>query len=184
MPELWKDLIAREDPALADRLVLSRVSISRKTGQMCVRFSSDRILNDTQFQRVEPLMASAFPAVRVKVRMEYPGLRQAVMEDISIASSLMKSLVKHESPGCMHFIDWEGKDWSLEDGTLTVCVSSEEGAAFLKSRRVDRILAEKLDDLFGIKANVRIAITGDEEKAEALVYEAMQAESDRLIAEL
>ena len=27
-------------------------------------------------------------------------------------------------------------------------------------------------------------ITGDEEKAEALVYEAMQAESDRLIAEL
>ena len=32
MPELWKELIAREDPALADRLTLSRVSISRKTG--------------------------------------------------------------------------------------------------------------------------------------------------------
>ena len=163
MSELWKNLIAREDKALAEELTLAYVTVSRKTGEMRVRFRSDSILNDDQFALVERQMASAFPTVRVRVQLEYPSLRERVMEDISIASSLMKSLVKHESPGCMHFIDWNGKGWKLEDGVLTVCVSSKEGADFLKSRKVDRILADKLYDLFGIRATARILITGDEE---------------------
>ena len=164
MSELWRNLIAREDAVLADRLRLSRVSISKNTGRMRVKFACDEILDDAQFARVERLMAAAFPAVQVKVQLEYPSLREKVAEDISVASGLMKSLVKHESPGCMHFIDWDGKGWSLENGVLTVCVSTEEGAAFLKSRKVDRILADKLYDLFGIRATARIEITGDEEK--------------------
>ena len=164
MSELWRDLIAREDADLAARLRLSRVTISKRTGQMRVKLASDSLLNDAQFARVERLMGSAFPAVRVKVQMEYPSMREAVLRDVTLASPVMKSLVKHESPGCMHFIDWNGKGWKLEDGLLTVCVSSEEGAAFLKARRVDAILAEKLKDLFGIQAAARIVVTGDEEK--------------------
>ena len=188
MSELWKNLIAREDAALAGQLKLSRVSISQKTGQMRIKFSSDRILNDAEFARTQRLMASAFPAVQVKVQMEYPALRDKIAGDISIASGLMKSLVKHESPGCMHFIDWNGKGWRLENGVLTVCVSSEEGAAFLKARGVDKILADKLYDLFGIRATARIEITGDEEKriqriaeerkrAEALLAQSMASDS-------
>ena len=149
MAELWKNLIAQEDAALAEALTLSRVSISKKTGEMRVRLQCAKILNDAQFERTQRLISAAFPAVRVKVQLEYPALREAVQQDISIASGLMKSLVRHESPGCMPFIDWNGKGWSLKDGVLTVCVSSAEGAGFLKSRRVDRILAEKLSDLFG-----------------------------------
>ena len=176
MPELWRELIAREDAGLAKRLQLSRVRISKQTGRMRVKFSCAEILTDAEFERVERLMASAFPAVRVKVQMEYPALREAVMADISIASSLMKSLVKHESPGCMHFIDWNGVGWRLADGVLTVCVSSEEGAAFLKARRVDAILAQKLYDLFGIRATARIMVTGDEEKRLARIAEERQRE--------
>ena len=164
MSQLWNDMIAREDPALAARLRLSKVTISQKTGQMRVRFASDSLLNDAQFARVERLMSSAFPDVRVKIQLEYPSMQEQVLSDVTLASPVMKSLVKHESPGCMPFIDWNGKGWALKDGVLTVCVSSEEGAAFLKARKVDRILADKLYDLFGIRATARIQITGDEEK--------------------
>ena len=188
MSELWNDLIAREDAALAGRLRLSKVTISQKTGQMRVRFAADEIINDAQFSRVERLMSSAFPSVGVKIALEYPALRERVLEDVTVASPVMKSLVKHESPACMPFIDWNGKGWALKDGVLTVCVSSEEGAAFLKARKVDRILADKLNDLFGIKATARIEITGDEEKriqrineererAEALLAQTVSAEN-------
>ena len=164
MSQLWKELIAREDRALADRLRLSRVSISQKTGQMRIRFSSDALIDDRQFAQVERLMAAAFPQVRVKIQMEYPALREQVLGDVRLASPVMKSLVRHDSPACMPFIDWSGEGWALKDGVLTVCVSSEEGAAFLKSRKVDSILAEKLYDLFGIRATAHIAVTGDEEQ--------------------
>ena len=182
MSELWKNLIAQEDAALAEALSLSRVSISKKTGEMRVRFQSDRILNDAQFERAQRLIAGAFPAVPVKVQLEYPALREAVREDISIASGLMKSLVRHESPGCMPFIDWNGKGWALKDGVLTVCVSSAEGMAYLKARGVDRILADKLNDLFGIQAGVRIQITGDEEKRIQKIAEARAREAELLAA--
>ena len=119
MSELWKNLIAQEDPALAEELALSRVSISKKTGEMRVRLRSDRILNDAQFECARRRIAAAFPDVRVKVQLEYPALRERVLEDISVASGLMQSLVRHESPGCMPFIDWSGKGWTLRDGVLT-----------------------------------------------------------------
>ena len=182
MAELWKNLIAQEDPALAEALTLSRVCISKKTGEMRVRFQCAQILNDDQFERAQRLMTRAFPAVRVKVQMEYPALREKVLEDISVASGLMKSLVRHESPGCMAFIDWDGKGWSLKDGVLTVCVSSPEGASFLKARKVDRILAEKLDALFGIKATARIQITGDEERRIQQAAEARAREAELIAA--
>ncbi len=182
MSELWKNLIAQEDPALADRLALSRVSISKKTGQMRVRLRSDQLLDDAQFERVRRLIAGAFPAVGVKVQLEYPALREQVLEDVTIASPVMKSLVRHESPGCMPFIDWNGKGWALHDGVLTVCVSSAEGAAFLKSRGVDRILAAKLNDLFGIQAAARIQVTGDEEKRIQAIAEARAKEAEQIAA--
>ncbi len=182
MAELWKNLIAQEDPALADALTLSRVSISKKTGEMRVRFQSGRILDDVQFERARRLIAGAFPGVRVKVQLEYPALREAVREDISIASGLMKSLVRHECPSCMPFIDWDGRGWTLDGDTLTVFVSSEEGASYLKARKVDAVLADKLNDLFGIKAGVRIEVTGDEERRLQQIAEARAREAELLAA--
>ena len=182
MAELWKNLIAQEDPALAERLTLARVSISKKTGEMRVRLRSDDILDDAQFERARRLIAGAFPAVRVKVQLEYPALREAVERDVSIASGLMKSLVRHECPSCMPFIDWNGEGWALKDGVLTVCVSTEEGAAYLKARGVDGILADKLYDLFGIRAAARIEVTGDEEKRLQEIAEARAREAELLAA--
>ena len=182
MAELWKNLIAQEDPALAERLTLSRVRISKKTGQMRVRLRSDTLLGDAQFERAQRLIAGAFPAVAVKVQLEYPALREQVLQDVTLASPVMKSLVRHESPACMPFIDWNGKGWALEDGVLTVCVSSAEGASFLKSRGVDKILAQKLNDLFGIEARARIQITGDEEKRIQEIAEARAKEAEEIAA--
>ncbi len=182
MSELWKNLIAQEDPTLADMLALSRVSISKKTGAMKVLLRSERILNDAQFECVNRRIAGAFPAVGVKVQLEYPALRERVLEDITVAGPVMKSLVRHESPGCMAFIDWSGKGWTLKDGTLTVRVSSDEGAAFLKARRVDAILAEKLHFLFGIRAAVRIEVNGDEERRIREIAEARAREAELIAA--
>ena len=182
MAELWKNLIAQEDPALAEVLELSRVRISKNTGAMVVRLRCGHILNDAQFDCAQRRIAAAFPAVGVKVQLEYPALREKVLADVSVASGVMKSVVRHESPGCLPFIDWTGADWTLADGLLTVRVSSAEGAAFLKSRRVDGILSEKLHDLFGIRAAVRIEVAGDEERRIREIAEARAREAELIAA--
>ena len=45
MSQPWQKLIETEDGALAGCLSLSRVSISRKTGNMLVSFQSNRLLS-------------------------------------------------------------------------------------------------------------------------------------------
>ena len=182
MSELWKNLIAQEDPALAEALELSRVRISKNTGAMVVRLRCGHILNDAQFECAQRRIAAAFPAVGVKVQLEYPALREKVLEDVSVAGSLMKSLVRHESPGCVPFIDWSGKGWTLKDGVLTVRVSSAEGQSFLKARRVDAILADKLKDQFGIEARVRVEVAGEEERRVRQIAETRALEAELIAA--
>ena len=69
MAELWRNLIAQEDPALAEALALSRVSISKKTGQMRIKLRCDQLLNDAQFECASRRIAAAFPDVGVKVQL-------------------------------------------------------------------------------------------------------------------
>ncbi len=178
MSELWRDMIRKEDRALADELTLARVDVSRKTGAMRVRFSCERIVSERELKLLKRLMAAAIPDTPVKVQMEYPALRDAVREDISIASGLLRDLVRHESPGSMPFIDWEGKGWSLKDDALNICVSSAEGASFLRSRGVDRILAEKFGELFGMRVTANILVTGDDERRIREIGDARRREAE------
>lgn len=176
----WQKLIETEDGALAGCLSLSRVSISRKTGNMRISFQSTRLLSRSEYKLVSSRMAGAFPQVRVETHVAYPALRETVEKDISVASSLMKELVRHESPGSMPFIDWDGRDWKLEDGKLIVCVSSEEGKAFLRNRGIDRLFENLMDELFGIKCAANIRVTGDDERRIQEIHAARAREAETL----
>ncbi len=180
MSQAWEKLIETEDGALAGCLSLSRVSISRATGNVRVRFQASRLLTRGEYKFVARQMASAFPQVRVETSVSYPALRGRVEQDISVASGLMKELVRHESPGSMPFIDWDGKGWRLEDGKLTVCVSSAEGAAYLRSRGIDRLFEGLMSDLFGIRCAANICVTGDDERRIREIAEARAREAEAL----
>ncbi|MBQ3424117.1 MAG: PHP domain-containing protein, partial [Clostridia bacterium] len=162
MSELWKNLIAQEDSALADALTLSRVSISPKRGEVCVRLQGKALLSEQQFECIKRRLAGAFPDVRVSVQMEYPALRETVEQNIALAGSLLRSVVRHESPASVNFIDWTGKNWSLSNGVLRLPVSSEEGLSFLRAKKIENLLSGKLRDFFGIDAVVRIEVDGRE----------------------
>ncbi len=164
MAELWRDLIARETPDLADALALARVSISKRTGEMSVRFHAARILKRNDRKRLEKTMRSAFPSVALKVELRYPDLRQRVYDNIAVATPLLRELLTHEFPGAVHFLDWEDGAWQLENGQLTLYVAGKEGAACLRSSGADKQLETYLRELFGIEAAVRIRVTGDDEK--------------------
>ena len=176
----WEKLIETEDGALAGCLSLSRVSISRKTGNMRVCFQSSRLLSRGEYKLVASRMSGAFPQVRVETRVSYPALKDRVEKDISVASGLMKELVRHESPGSMPFIDWDGKGWQLEGGKLTVCVSSAEGMAYLKSRGIDRLFETLMDELFGIRCAASIRVTGDDERRIQEIHAARAREAEAL----
>ena len=60
MSQAWEKLIETDDGALLKCLTLSRVSISKQTGDMRVTFQSSRILRRDEYRFVASRMASAF----------------------------------------------------------------------------------------------------------------------------
>ena len=180
MSQAWEKLIETDDGALLKCLTLSRVSISKQTGDMRVTFQSSRILRRDEYRFVAARMASAFPMVRVQTRVCYFALSDAVRADLSVASGLMKEQIRHESPGSMPFIDWEGRGWSLDGEKLTVCVSSAEGMNYLKARGVDRMLEKLMAELFDIRCAVGIQLTGDDERRIREIAAARAREAEAL----
>ena len=76
MSELWRELIERQSPELAGALALRRVSISKKTGEMCVHLCADRLFAREEYKRVHQALSAAFPAVGVRLKLTYPSLRE------------------------------------------------------------------------------------------------------------
>ena len=59
MSELWRELIERQSPELAGALALRRVSISKKTGEMCVHLCADRLFAREEYKRVHQALSGA-----------------------------------------------------------------------------------------------------------------------------
>ncbi len=164
MSELWRELVVRDSPELADCLALSRVCISKKTGGMRIELSASRLLTRLDRKRLQKSMESAFPAVKVDVELRYPALKEAVRSNISCASDLLKELLAHERPGAVHFLDWQTGAWKLEENQLILNVSSGEGAQYLRLQKVDQLLEGYLRRLFDLHTSVSIRVTGDDER--------------------
>ena len=176
MAELWRKLVDSADPALSALLSLNKVSISRATADITIELNASRILNRREFKKLERAFAAAFPGVQVELRVRYPALKAAVEQDVKLATGLLSELVAHESPASMPFLEWNASEWKLEEGKLTVCVTSPEGADFLKARGVDRMLEKLIFQLFSIRAQAAIRITGDDEKKIREIDQARQKE--------
>ncbi|NLD58311.1 MAG: PolC-type DNA polymerase III [Clostridiales bacterium] len=183
MSELWRELIRRQNPELASALTLRRVSISKQTGEMTVRFNADRLFSRAEFKIVQRAIAQAFPAVNVRVRLAYPALKEAAERDIASVSELLIELVKHESPGSAPFLLNSSTDFSLANGVFTVRATGEEGVSYMQARNVDKLLSDILRELFGIEARTVIEVAGSEQKRLQRIREERLREEARMAAE-
>ena len=180
MSEVWRKLIETNDGELAKCLSLARVSISKQTGNMQVRLNSTRLLSSVESTLVEGRFAGAFPAVKVETLISYPELGERVRGDIAMALGVLRDKLWLESPGGVSFLRFTGEDWSLEGDRLNICVSSEEGAAFLRMRGIDRRIETLMREMFGIACAATISVRGGEEKRIQEIAEARAREAEAL----
>ena len=183
MSELWRELIERQSPELAGALALRRVSISKKTGEMCVQLCADRLFTRAEYKSVHQAFAAAFPAVGVGLKISYPALKERAEADISSIAPLLIELVRHESPGSVPFLLNGDTDFSLKDGVFTIHATGEEGVAYMRARGVDRLFSELLHNLFSIDAKTVIEVAGSEQKRLERIRAQRLAEEARLAEE-
>ena len=180
MAELWRDLIARENGALAGMLSLVRVTISKSRSDVAIEFGADRYLSAHDTKLLFACMQSAFPAANVSVRVSYGALRDRVLGDVGFALPQLRNYLLSVCPGAVHFLSWQKEDWTLADGALTIGAPSQEGANYLKLKNVSGLIADAMQSLFGVRTAVNIIVTGSDEKRLQEINEARARENEML----
>ncbi|MBQ8087291.1 MAG: PolC-type DNA polymerase III [Clostridia bacterium] len=177
MSEAWEMLFKDDTQALKQCLRLERVAISKKSGAICVRFQSSRLLESRELHAIEARFANAFPAQRVEVQVRYHALKARFLETPSFAIQVLRSRLVEHNPGLIHFLSWQKEHWSLDNNELTLLVNSQEGARLLKARQMERELEREIEDLFGASVSVRLRVTGDDEQLLQSITEAREKEA-------
>ena len=131
MSQMWEKLIEDGQSSLRGCLSLGRVSISKSTGDMCIRLESNRLLSQDEIDQVSSRLSGAFSPTRVVTRVSYAALRDEVLRDPTRALQALRRGVREASPASVPFINWQGGGWTLEDGLLTVCVSTNEALSVM-----------------------------------------------------
>ncbi|MCR4620810.1 MAG: PolC-type DNA polymerase III [Clostridiales bacterium] len=184
MSEIWKDLVSGADRDLAALLSLGEVTLSRSTGALLVKLNASRLLSTRERDTVETALRKAFPGSQFSLKINYPALKEDVLNDISKYKSVLIGRILEESPGSAAFLGWESSVWELKGDVLKISVSSRQGAEFLKLRRMDSRVRELLSDVFGITAGVEISYDGDEEKLINEINRRRQEEEERIRQEI
>ena len=161
MSELWTQLLKGNDKKLEEIVSLGHVTVSKATGNLGIFLESGRILKKNELRTIENAFKAGFPDVNVDVTVNYPALKDAVLQDINAYKCVVTDRVVAVSPACMPFLVWNEEPWVIENETLTVYVSSKEGAEFLRLRAVDKLIGTILNDCFGIRMNIKIEQKGD-----------------------
>ncbi len=180
MAELWRDLIARENGALAGMLALQRVTISKSRSDVIVEFGADRFLSARDKRLLNNCMRSAFPTANVAVRVSYGALRDRVAGDVGFALPQLRERMLEICPGAVHFLTWDEDAWNLEGDHLTISIPSQEGAQYLKLKNAAGLIADGMHALFDIRTSVNIIVTGSDEKRLQEINEARAREAEML----
>ena len=184
MSEIWRDLVSSADRDLAALLSLGEVTLSRSTGDMQVKLNASRLLSARERKTVETALKRGLPGANFSLKINYPALKQKVLDDISGYKSVLIARILEESPGSAAFLGWESSVWELKGDVLTISVSSRQGAEFLKLRRMDSRIRDLLSDVFDIKAGVEISYDGDEEKLIEQINRRRLEEEERIRQEI
>ena len=183
MSQMWEKLIEDGQSSLRGCLSLGRVSISKSTGDMCIRLESNRLLSQDEIDQVSSRLSGAFSPTRVVTRVSYAALRDEVLRDPTRALQALRRGVREASPASVPFINWQGGGWTLEDGLLTVCVSTNEALSYLKKRKTDELLSALMEQLFSIRCTTRLRVTGSDEAKIRQINEAREREAIALARE-
>ncbi|MCL2544704.1 MAG: exonuclease domain-containing protein, partial [Clostridia bacterium] len=175
----WRKLLGNDRRELAGHLTLEKVLVNREGTRMTACFLADILVEEADFQAVKRAMVAAFPGMWVQVRVASPALAEDVVARVEkYAPFLSACLVRHH-PMIKFWLD--NAVWRMPGPhALELEMPAAEAVRFFKENGVARRLERVLEEVFRLKAEVRVSLSDDHQR----VLEELHKEKRRTDAAL
>ena len=130
-------------------VAISSIGVSKKTGKLMIKATSDRLIPIEVINRVEALLGEAFSVeveVRIRFCLDMPlhDILSAWWNDIVAMVNTNIAISRGILNGC---------EWSLNSDRLDIRLATV-GGGILKSQRCDKMIEKTILDSFGEKVSV------------------------------
>ncbi|MCL2811670.1 MAG: PolC-type DNA polymerase III, partial [Clostridia bacterium] len=159
----WRKLLGNDRQELAGHLTLEKVLVNREGTRITACFLADILVEESDFQAIKRAMVAAFPGMLVHVRVASPALAQDLVAHVDkYAPFLSACLVRHH-PVIKFWLD--NAAWRM-DGPhmLELEMPAAEAVRFFKENGVVQRLERVLEEVFRLKAEVRVLLSDDHQR--------------------
>ncbi len=175
----YEDLMARitrEIPELAGKLSAPRVTFVKSLQKTYITFESAVLAGEKQFLRLERILREVFPGHPLSVRVVSRGLKDSFLEDPAPYRQVLDDFLRRNYPssaGWIGQISWQIEKNQLsgshlpageEEALLTLVFPSEISLHVMAERNIGARLAQAVQDIFGARIRVEMAVAGDREE--------------------
>jgi len=173
----WRRLLGEGRRELAEHLTLEKVLVNREGTRITACFLADILVEESDFQAVKRAMVAAFPGRLVHVRVASPALAEDLTAHVDkYAPFLSACLVRHH-PVIKFWLD--NATWRMAGpDTLELEMPAAEAVRFFQENGVIQRLERVLDEVFRLKAQVRVSLSdGHQQMLEELRKEKQRTEA-------
>ncbi len=132
-----------------NEVAISSIGVSKKTGKLMIKATSDRLIPIEVINRAEALLGEAF-SVEVEIRIRF-SLNMPIHDILSAWWNDIVAIVNKNIATSRGILN--GCEWSLDSGRLDIHLATV-GGGILKSQYCDKMIESTIFDAFGEKVTV------------------------------
>ena len=181
MEEAWRPALKSKIANLIDHISFEKAQVSRSGDKMRVFLTADRLFTDAEFGSVKRAFAGMFPGIQMEIRMSYPALKESVREDLNKYKPFLIDIICKDSPGTRPALTHA--EWSFDKEALTLYLTDEVSAMLIRTKGIEKQLADILKNVLCMTCPVKIAVSGDE-RARIAEINKKREEDEKRFAEM
>ncbi|MGI6696039.1 MAG: PolC-type DNA polymerase III [Christensenellales bacterium] len=173
------DAIYKQLPELKDKLQINFIQFDDVRNHALFFFHADILVWKSSFGAIKKVLQSAFPKMRVSLRVASPSLADDFMLDPEKYAQEFDHMLQKQLPGIS---PWLRKiKWLSEKDALILEVPDDLAMEYMTKKQIQQKLTVMLDDVFQIKPPVYLRLAQDIEKRMERI-ERLRAEEEVMLA--
>ena len=171
--------IYQQLPDLKGKLDVNSIQFDDVRNWALFTFHADALVEQASFLLLKKLLQSAFPKMRVSLRVASPSLGDDFMRDPGKYAHVFDHMLQKQLPGISPWL--KSIKWGSEKESLILEVPDELAMEYMTKKQVHQKLSVMLHDVFLIKPAVHLRLAQDREKRMERM-ERLRAEEEALLS--
>lgn len=154
--------IEKKMPNLAKKLTLVKVSFEVSENKAYFSFESTTLVQSVDFLRLERIISTVYPKMKIAVRVASPSLKDDFLKDIKAYRSVLEDFLIRSTSAVRAWL--KDTHWELADGRILLTCPDKYSETFYRTHNFESKISQAVWDIFKVRLPVAFVVTKQREE--------------------